>query len=82
MADPVRWFKQNLRRRRQLIIASPIEEANRPGHYPDGVRTPEQRKRWDVARLAAIKLAQDIEGDEYTVYLATRSLYNSDVPTE
>ena len=82
MAAPISWFKRKLESRRQPIIASPIAEANKPGHYPDGVRTPEQRKRWDVARLAAIKLAQDIEGDEYTVYLATRSFYNSDIPTE
>lgn len=82
MVNPIRWFKEKLRSRRQFIIESPIVESNRPGHYPHGVETPEQRKRWDAARLAAIKLAEGIEGDEYTVYLATRSLYNSDIPTE
>ena len=58
MVDPIRGFKDRLRSRRQFIIASPIEESNRPGYYPDGVESPEQRKRWDAARLAAIKLAE------------------------
>ena len=82
MANPIKALLRRLRGRREFIIESPIVEANRPGQYPDGVETPEQRKRWDAARLAAIKVAREIEGDEYTVYLATRSLYNSDIPTE
>ena len=82
MRNPIDWFKQKIGRHRRFVIESPIAEANRPGQYPDFFRTPEERKRWDAARLATIKLAGDIEGDEYTVYLATRSLYNSDVPTE
>ncbi|MFM9077272.1 MAG: hypothetical protein ACKORM_03445 [Solirubrobacterales bacterium] len=82
MANPIKALLGKLRRRRTFVIASPIEEANRPGQYPDGVETPEQRKRWDAARLAALKVAESIGGDEYTVYLTTRSLYNSDIPTE
>lgn len=82
MENPIKALVQRFRDRKSFIIASPIEEANRPGNYPDCVKTPEERRRWDVARLAAINVAEGIGGDEYTVYLATRSLYKSDIPTE
>jgi len=82
LVNPIKAILKRFRGRRNFIIASPLEEANRPGNYPENVKTPEQRKRWDAARLAAIKVTESIGGDEYTVYLATRSLYNSDIPTE
>ena len=50
--------------------------------YPPYVTTPAERHRWDMARQAALRVAEDIEGDDTTVWLATRSLYNSDIPTD
>ena len=82
MENPIKGLLGRFRGKKEFIIPSPIVEANKPGSYPDCVKTPEQRRRWDVARLAPINVAEGIGGDEYTVYLATRSLYKSDIPTE
>lgn len=49
--------------------------------YPDDVRTSRERHRWDLAHRAAVEVATSIGGDEVTVLLATRSLYESDIPT-
>jgi hypothetical protein len=44
--------------------------------------TDEQKRRWDFAEAMARKVAEEIGGDETTVWLATRSLYKSDIPTD
>lgn len=49
--------------------------------YPPYVVTPEQKRRWDAASAAARNVAAGIGGNERTVWLATRSLYKSDIPT-
>ena len=43
--------------------------------------TEAERHRWDMATQAAIKVVEEIDGDETTLLLATRSLYESDIPT-
>lgn len=53
----------------------------RDNPYPPYVLTPEQRRRWDAAEAAARRVAEEIGGNEETVWLATRSLYKSDIPT-
>ena len=50
--------------------------------YPPYVTTPVERHRWDIARQAALRVVEEIEGDDTTVWLATRSLYWSDIPTD
>ena len=50
--------------------------------YPLDVTTPAERHRWDMSRQAALRVVQEIEGDDLTVWLATRSLYNSDISTD
>ena len=56
-----------------------MDEGKTP--YPPYVVTPEQQRRWDAAGAAARKVAEEIGGNETTVWLATRSLYKSDIPT-
>lgn len=56
--------------------------AEAPVQYPAFVATAEQRRRWDLSRLAAEKTADMIGGNAETVWLATRSIYNSDIPTD
>ena len=53
----------------------------RDNDYPPYVVTPEQKRRWDAALAAARNIAPAIGGNEQTVWLATRSLYKSDIPT-
>ena len=50
--------------------------------YPPYVNTPAERHRWDMSRQAALRVVEEIEGDDTTVWLATRALFNSDIPTE
>ena len=52
-----------------------------PPRYPEYVRTESERTRWDVSREAAAVVARGLGGDEFTVLLATRSLYESDIAT-
>ena len=52
-----------------------------PEGYPPYVVTDEQKRRWNAAKAMARQLAEEIGGDETTVWLATRSLYKSDIPT-
>lgn len=61
-------------RRKQERVTAPV--------YPSWVRTEAERHRWDLARQAAANVAAEIDGDEATVLLATRSLYLSDIPTD
>jgi hypothetical protein len=42
--------------------------------------TAEQRRRCDLAETRAIELANDIGANAEFAWLATRSLYNSDIP--
>jgi len=49
---------------------------------PSYVVTEAERHRWDLAEQTARHVAEDTGGDEATVWLATRSLYKSDIPTE
>lgn len=58
-----------------------IFEPDRRLRYPDDVQTQEERLRWDLSYEAAVKVATGIGGNEMTVLLATRSLYESDIPT-
>ncbi|MBK8293662.1 MAG: hypothetical protein IPK93_02385 [Solirubrobacterales bacterium] len=44
--------------------------------------TEAERHRWDMAAQAAAHVVEEIEGDETTLMLATRSLYESDIPTD
>ena len=54
-----------------------------PEHeYPPYVKTEAERHRWDMAGRMAERVAEEIGGDATTVWLATRSLYRSDIPTE
>ena len=50
--------------------------------YPPYVRTGAERHRWDPASRWAVWVSEEIGGDATTVWLATRSLYRSDIPTE
>jgi hypothetical protein len=50
--------------------------------YPLDVRTKAERHRWDLALRAARHVFEDVGVDEAIVWSATRSLYNSDIPTE
>jgi hypothetical protein len=50
--------------------------------YPPYVRTEAERHRWDMAGRWAVWVSEEIGGDATTVWLATRSLYRSDIPTE
>lgn len=48
---------------------------------PPHVTTPAERHPWDMARQAALRVVEDIKGDDTTVWLATRSLNcSSDIP--
>lgn len=49
--------------------------------YPQYVTTDEQKRRWRLSIAAAEKFASDVGGDDKTVWMATRSFYNSDMPT-
>ena len=49
--------------------------------YPKYVTTDEQKRRWRMSIAAAEKFARDVDGDDTTVWMATRSFYNSDMPT-
>jgi hypothetical protein len=73
-----RWTSTLLRRRRERVEAR--SWLGRP--YPPAVSTPAERRRWDLAEKAAVSVAESVGGNEVTVYLATRSLYNSDIPTD
>jgi hypothetical protein len=54
-----------------------------PEHrYPSYVKTEAERHRWDMASRMAERVAEEIGGDATTVWLATRSLYGSDIPTD
>jgi hypothetical protein len=54
-----------------------------PEHrYPTYVKTEAERHRWDMASQMAARVAEEIGGDATTVWLATRSLYRSDIPTD
>lgn len=55
----------------------PEREAAR---YPPYVRTPEQRRRWDLSEGIARQLFGDV--DEASVWMATRSIYSGDIPTD
>lgn len=48
--------------------------------YPPYVCTPEQRRRWELSEGIARKLFGDI--DEASVWMAARSIYNGDIPTD
>ena len=50
--------------------------------YPPYVKTEAERHRWDIASRMAARVAEEIGGDATTVWLATRSLYRSDIPTD
>lgn len=50
--------------------------------FPPFVFTEEQKRRWVLSAAAARRVAEQIGGDELTVFLATRSLHNSDIPTD
>ena len=59
------------------------EDEQDPEHeYPPYVRTEAERHRWDMASRMAAWVAGEIGGDAATVWLATRSLYRSDIPTD
>ena len=62
----------------------PVDSADASGEaqYPPDVNSPAERHRWDMARQAALRVAESIEGDDTTILLATRSLYESDIPTD
>lgn len=60
----------------------PEQEEQATSGYPSYVVTDEQKHRWDMAGKAAREAAGEIEGDETTIWLATRALYNSDIPTD
>lgn len=49
--------------------------------YPPMVGSGAERRRWDLAEQAAREVVSQVGGDEFTVLLATRSLYLSDIPT-
>lgn len=59
---------------------APVAEQQTSG-YPSYVVTDEQKRRWVIAGKAAAKVAAENGGNDATVWLATRSLYNSDIPT-
>jgi len=46
------------------------------------VVTEAERHRWDMATAAAVQVVEELEGDETTLLLATRSLCESDIPTD
>lgn len=52
--------------------------------YPDHVETPEQQRRWGMARKVATDMSEGeaIGPDALTLFFATRALYNSDIPTD
>lgn len=51
--------------------------------YPPYVNTEEERRRWDLSKATARDLAANSDIDDPAfVWLATRSIYNSDIPTE
>jgi hypothetical protein len=58
------------------------DDSSGEDQYPQIVATPAERHRCDTARQAALRVAEGIEGDETTVWLATGSLYRSDIPTD
>jgi hypothetical protein len=50
--------------------------------YPPYVASEEERRRWDLCAALAEQLFADPEdGSARDVWLATRSLYRSDIPT-
>ena len=53
-----------------------------PVEYPPFVVTEQQKDRWDKAQVAAEAVVEQTGGNAETVWLATRSLYNSDIPTD
>lgn len=62
-------------------------EMDGPEHapYPGYVQTPEQRRRWDMCAHMVTELAAYYEGgraDARFVWVGTRALYNSDIPSE
>jgi hypothetical protein len=57
------------------------EEFEQPIEYPRYVQTAEQKRRWRASIAAAEKFAAQSGGDATSVWLATRSLYKSDIPT-
>ena len=49
--------------------------------YPEEVVSEDQKRRWRLSIKSAEKFARNAEGDETTIWMATRSFYNSDMPT-
>lgn len=62
--------------------ADPTEDADALIEYPDYVQTAEEKRRWDLCREAAEGVRKMVGGNAETVWLATRSLYKSDIPTD
>lgn len=56
------------------------EPAREAALYPPYVCTPEQRRRWDLSERIARQLFGDIDGA--SVWMATRSIYNGEIPTD
>jgi hypothetical protein len=48
--------------------------------YPPYIVTEEERHRWDLAEGIARQLFGDL--DEASVWMATRSIYKSGIPTD
>lgn len=51
--------------------------------FPPYVTTPEEQRRWGLAKRAAEEMFRDLEPTQRAeqVWSATRALYTSDVPT-
>ena len=73
-------IKRFFRRTDSEVVVLPGLEV-RSDDFPEFVETDKDRHRWQMAVKAARIVADDLQGDEMTVWLAARSLYNSDIPT-
>ena len=74
--------QKDLNQPRRRVRLRPRDRPRTGRPYPSDVTTGAERRRWDLAERMAVRVAQDIGGDQQTVWLATRSLYNSDSPTD
>lgn len=52
-----------------------------PEQYPPYIVTPEQKRRWNLCAAIAERDFGGEDGDPATAWMATRSLYQSDMPT-
>jgi hypothetical protein len=78
---PVLNWKQSRPPWRRLD-SRPNDRSRSGRPYPPYVTTEADRRRWDLSEQAARRVAANIGGDEATIWLATRSLYRSDIPTD